>query len=137
MTVSPPALLAALMLTAGLAAAAPAAAAECANAAAATVPGAERQEQACLDDMTTAGHADQRHTDASDWAGLTPTGSRTRPASPGLQIDGYFPDTSTDEQHARLEPRRAVRDPAARRLERQARHHRRARRAQAVRAATS
>ena len=36
------------------------------------------------------------HTDASDWAGPARAGhARTRPACPGLQIDGYFPDTST------------------------------------------
>src|SRR5215210_151807 len=87
-------LLAALTLTAGLAAAAPAAAAECPNAAAATVPGAERQERACLDDLTTAGTQTNGHTDRSDWEGLSASGTRNPSGVPGLQIDGYFPDTS-------------------------------------------
>ena len=95
MTPSRSALLAALTLIAGLAAAAPAAAAECPNAGAATVPGAERQEQACLDDLTTAGTQTNGHTDRSDWEGLHATGTRNPTGVPGLQIDGYFPDTST------------------------------------------
>ena len=78
-----------------LAAAAPASAADCPNAAAATVPGAERQEQACLDDLTTAGTQTNGHTDAATGRACTRRARRTRPASPGLQIDGYFPDTST------------------------------------------
>ena len=53
-------LLAALVVIAGLAAAAPAAAAQCPNAAAATVPGAERQERACPRRSHHRGHADQR-----------------------------------------------------------------------------
>src|SRR5215208_4253838 len=95
MTPSRPALLAALTLIAGLAAAAPAAAAECPNAGAATVPGAERQEQACLDDLTTAGTQTNGHTDRSDWEGLNASGTKNPTGVPGLQIDGYFPDTST------------------------------------------
>jgi len=81
--------------TAVLLAAAPAAgAAECANQAAAKVPGAEMQKQACLDDLTTAGTRVSGHTDPSDWAGLTPTAQKNPSGVPGLQIDGYFPDTS-------------------------------------------
>src|SRR5215207_878221 len=95
MTPSRSALLAALTLIAGLAAAAPAAAAECPNAGAATVPGAERQEQACLDDLTTAGTQANGHTDRSDWEGLNAQGTKNPAGIPGLQIDGYFPDTST------------------------------------------
>ncbi|MEU4218755.1 tannase/feruloyl esterase family alpha/beta hydrolase [Actinoplanes sp. NPDC026623] len=55
------------------------------------VPGAERQQAQCLSDLTTAGG----HTDPADWAGLTPAGARNPAGVPGIQIDGYFPDTST------------------------------------------
>jgi predicted esterase len=75
--------------------AAPARAAECRNADAVKVPGAETQKSACLDDLTTAGTAASGHTDPSDWAGLTPTEQRNPSGVPGLQVDGYFPDTST------------------------------------------
>jgi predicted esterase len=70
-------------------------AAECPNAGAVSVPGAERQEQACLDDLTTAGTSQTGHTDQSDWAGLAAPSQRTPSGVPGLQVDGYFPDTST------------------------------------------
>ena len=59
------------------------------------VPGAERQEAACLADLTTAATVASGHTDPADWAGLTPAGARNPSGVPGLQIDGYFPDTST------------------------------------------
>src|SRR3954463_11408770 len=75
--------------------AAPARAAECSNADAVKVPGAEMQKSACLDDLTTAGTRQHRHTDASGWAGLTPTEQRNPSGVGGLQVDGYFPDTST------------------------------------------
>jgi len=75
--------------------AAPARAAECPNADAVKVPGAEMQKSACLDDLTTAGTTQTGHTDQSDWAGLTPTEQRNPSGVPGLQVDGYFPDTST------------------------------------------
>jgi len=78
-----------------LATAAPASAADCPNAAAATMPGAERQEQACLDDITTAGTQANGHTGRSDWEGLHAQGTKNPTGIPGLQIDGYFPDTST------------------------------------------
>jgi|tagenome__1003787_1003787.scaffolds.fasta_scaffold20953432_3 predicted esterase len=73
----------------------PARAAECPNADAVKVPGAEMQKSACLDDLTTAGTTTNGHTDESDWAGLTPTEQRNPTGVPGLQVDGYFPDTST------------------------------------------
>jgi hypothetical protein len=78
-----------------LAAASPAAAADCPNAAGSTVPGAEVQKQACLDDLTTAGTVATGHTDESDWAGLNASQTKNPSGVPGLQIDGYFPDTST------------------------------------------
>ncbi|GLY72728.1 tannase/feruloyl esterase family alpha/beta hydrolase [Actinoallomurus iriomotensis] len=59
------------------------------------VPGAERQVAACLDDLTTAGTVGTDHTDPSDWAGLQSTATRNPSGVPGIQIDGYFPDTST------------------------------------------
>jgi hypothetical protein len=70
-------------------------AAECSNADAARVPGAETQKSACLDDLTTAGTAATGHTDPSDYTGLTPTAQKNPSGVPGLQVDGYFPDTST------------------------------------------
>ncbi|MFP5372254.1 MAG: tannase/feruloyl esterase family alpha/beta hydrolase, partial [Actinomycetes bacterium] len=54
----------------------------------------EMQERACLEDLTTAGTTDSGHTDQSDWSGLTPRAQRNPSGVPGLQIDGYFPDTS-------------------------------------------
>ena len=88
----------AIAATAALAATflAPAAgAAECSNANAVQVPGAETQKAACLDDLTTAGTATTGHTDPSDYVGLTDTAQRNPSGVPGLQVDGYFPDTST------------------------------------------
>ncbi|MGH3786899.1 MAG: tannase/feruloyl esterase family alpha/beta hydrolase [Pseudonocardiaceae bacterium] len=67
----------------------------CAGMASATVPEAERQQSACLDDLTTAGTAASGHTDPADWAGLHPPGATNPTGVPGIQIDGYFPDTST------------------------------------------
>jgi hypothetical protein len=87
------AVLAALVLA--VLAAPPARAAECPNAGATKVPGAERQEVACLDDLTTAGTARTGHTDESDWAGLSAAGQVNPTGVPGLQVDGYFPDAST------------------------------------------
>jgi dienelactone hydrolase len=63
--------------------------------AAPTVPGAERQLAACLSDLTTAGTVATGHTDPADWAGLTSAGARNPSGVPGIQIDGYFPDSST------------------------------------------
>ncbi|MGI5484468.1 3-hydroxybutyrate oligomer hydrolase family protein [Streptomyces lavendofoliae] len=59
------------------------------------VPGAARQRVACLDELTTAGTVASGHTDPADWAGLTPKDLPTPSGVPGVQIDGYFPDTST------------------------------------------
>jgi Tannase and feruloyl esterase/3HB-oligomer hydrolase (3HBOH) len=59
------------------------------------VPGAQLQEVACLADLTTAGTVASGHTDPADWAGLHPAGARNPSGVPGIQIDGYFPDTST------------------------------------------
>ncbi len=76
-------------------AAEPAPAATCPNAARVRVPGAEVQKSACLDDLTTAGTVASGHTDPSDFAGLVPVEQRNPSGVAGLQVDGYFPDTST------------------------------------------
>jgi hypothetical protein len=59
------------------------------------VPMAEHQEVSCLDELTTAGTVASGHTVTADWAGLTHTGLPQPSGVPGIQIDGYFPDTST------------------------------------------
>ncbi|HEY0639183.1 MAG TPA: tannase/feruloyl esterase family alpha/beta hydrolase [Pseudonocardiaceae bacterium] len=58
------------------------------------VPLAEHQERACLADLTTAGTVATGHTDPADWAGLHPLGAVNPTGVPGIQVDGYFPDTS-------------------------------------------
>jgi hypothetical protein len=63
-----------------------------------TVPGAERLETACLNDLTTTGTILTGHTDNSDFTGfgeLNAPGTDKPAAVPGIQLDGYFPDTST------------------------------------------
>ncbi|WP_377643793.1 3-hydroxybutyrate oligomer hydrolase family protein [Oryzobacter terrae] len=59
------------------------------------VKGAERVEVACLDDLTTTGTTRSGHTNPADWSGLHAPGTRTPSGVPGIQVDGYFPDTST------------------------------------------
>ncbi|WP_424918098.1 3-hydroxybutyrate oligomer hydrolase family protein [Streptomyces sp. wa1064] len=59
------------------------------------VPGAAHQQADCLEELTTAGTVTSGHTDPADWAGLTPKDLATPSGVPGIQIDGYFPDTST------------------------------------------
>ena len=62
-----------------------------------SVPGAEHAETACLPDITTAGllrAAPGKYTDQSDWATLSAPGTTNPTGVPGLQVDGYFPDTS-------------------------------------------
>ncbi|MFE3122671.1 tannase/feruloyl esterase family alpha/beta hydrolase [Streptomyces hydrogenans] len=71
------------------------AAGHCARQAQLRVPGAEHQQSACLDELTTAGTVASGHTDPADWAGLTPKDLAVPSGVPGIQIDGYFPDTST------------------------------------------
>lgn len=75
--------------------AAPARAATCPSSDAIQVPGAEQQKIACLDDLSTAGLLKTGHTVQSDWNGLNAAGAVNPPGVSGLQIDGYFPDTST------------------------------------------
>ncbi|MFI9151405.1 tannase/feruloyl esterase family alpha/beta hydrolase [Streptomyces sp. NPDC053367] len=59
------------------------------------VPGAEFQRSACLADLTTTGLAGTPYTDTADQAGLTAKDTRSPSGVPGVQVDGYFPDTST------------------------------------------
>jgi len=63
------------------------------------VPRAEEQKLACLDDLTTAGTTASGHTDPADWAGLHASGTRNPTGVPGIQVDGYFPDSSTSNTH--------------------------------------
>ena len=67
----------------------------CSRMARVDVPGAERQEKACLDDLTTAGTVASGHTNPDDWNGLHAPGTRNPSGVPGIQVDGYFPDSST------------------------------------------
>ncbi len=60
-----------------------------------TVPGAEHAQSVCLPDLTTAGTIGSGHTDPADWAGLHAPGTQNPSGTPGIQIDGYFPDSST------------------------------------------
>lgn len=91
---------ASLALLGGLATAAPASAdkpqgGHCARQSKIRVPGAEVQTLACLDDLTTAGTVASGHTNPGDWAGLNAAGTVNPTGVPGIQVDGYFPDTST------------------------------------------
>lgn len=71
-------------------------AAECTNMGAIVVPGAERQLNWCLEDLSTPYLILTNHTDASDWGTLHSRTTRNPSgAVPGIQIDGHFTDTST------------------------------------------
>ncbi|HYO36800.1 MAG TPA: tannase/feruloyl esterase family alpha/beta hydrolase [Geodermatophilus sp.] len=62
------------------------------------VPGAELAVTACLPDITTAGLLQApagQYTDQADWISLHAPGTANPSGVPGLQVDGYFPDTST------------------------------------------
>ncbi|WP_318217513.1 tannase/feruloyl esterase family alpha/beta hydrolase [Streptomyces sp. SCL15-6] len=91
-------LLAAAMTAAALTGPSPAGAAEggehCARQERVRVPGAALQQRACLADLTTTGLAGTPYTDLADQAGLTAAGTRTPSGVPGIQVDGYFPDSS-------------------------------------------
>ena len=77
-------------------AAAPTPAAQCTNMAALAVPGAQRQELSCLDDLSTRYLVAVGRTDASDWGTLHSQQTRNPAgAVPGIQVDGHFADTST------------------------------------------
>lgn len=59
------------------------------------VPGAERQLVTCLDDLTTPNLIATGRTVPADWARLNAAGTVNPTGVPGLQVDGYFPDSST------------------------------------------
>ncbi|MDQ6650022.1 MAG: tannase/feruloyl esterase family alpha/beta hydrolase [Actinomycetota bacterium] len=94
----PVAAVTALLAAALASAATPAAASPACDAAKplVAVPGAEQQDKTCLENMQTPALSLAGRTDPSDWAGLNSVRS-TNPqtATPGMQIDGFFPDTST------------------------------------------
>ena len=79
-------------LVAALVVPVPAAAAE--SCARLHVPMAQRQVVSCLGELTTAGTVASGHTVAADWAGLTQASLPQPSGVPGIQVDGYFPDTS-------------------------------------------
>ncbi|MFF4521539.1 tannase/feruloyl esterase family alpha/beta hydrolase [Streptomyces bluensis] len=58
------------------------------------VPGAALQQISCHDDLTTSALAGTPYTDTADQAGLMARGTHNPSGVPGLQIDGYFPDSS-------------------------------------------
>ncbi|MFV0137396.1 tannase/feruloyl esterase family alpha/beta hydrolase [Streptomyces sp. HMX87] len=58
------------------------------------VPGAALQRTACLNDLTTTGLAGTPYTDMADQAGLTAAATHKPSGVPGIQVDGYFPDSS-------------------------------------------
>ncbi|MBQ0996683.1 tannase/feruloyl esterase family alpha/beta hydrolase [Streptomyces sp. RK62] len=91
--------LAAALLAAALGGPGPASAAtgtgqHCARQDRLRVPGAAFQQTACLADLTTTGLAGTPYTDMADQAGLTARDTRKPSGVPGVQIDGYFPDSS-------------------------------------------
>lgn len=67
----------------------------CARIGSVDVPRAPMQKVACLDDLTTSSTVLTGHTDLSDWSGLHAPGTRNPSGVPGIQVDGYFPDSST------------------------------------------
>ncbi len=69
--------------------------AHCGGQSSVLVPDAEMQKVSCLEDLTTAGTTVSGHTNVNDWAGLHALGTQNPSGVPGIQVDGYFPDTST------------------------------------------
>ncbi|GAC1328440.1 MAG: tannase/feruloyl esterase family alpha/beta hydrolase [Mycobacteriales bacterium] len=94
-----PVVAAAVLLGGVLAGAAgPAAASPACDAAKAdvSVPGAAQQDKTCLENMQNPALTIAGRTDPSDWAGLNSVRSiNPQTPTPGMQIDGYFPDDST------------------------------------------
>ncbi|SDJ94740.1 tannase/feruloyl esterase family alpha/beta hydrolase [Streptomyces indicus] len=88
------AVLLALVAPGGQAAAHPGGTALCDRAERVTVKGAEHQQAVCLPDLTTAALVGTPYTNPADWAGLSAQGTVNPSGVRGVQIDGYFPDTS-------------------------------------------
>ena len=78
-----------------LATAAPTSAADCPDVDAIRVPHGRKSSAYCLDDLTTAGLTPDLHTDPRDYAGLHARDTVNPSGVPGIQINGYFEDTST------------------------------------------
>lgn len=93
--------LAMIATTAGIASAGPGAGNKhehCGRITKIAVPGAEKQVTSCHDDLTTTGllaKGNGTYTDATDFAGLAAPGTTPIIGVPGIQVDGYFPDTSS------------------------------------------
>lgn len=68
--------------------------ANCAGQQGVRVPGAEYQTTACLPDLTTSALTGTKYTDRSDWMSLQAKGTKNPSGVPGVQVDGYFPDSS-------------------------------------------
>jgi alpha-beta hydrolase superfamily lysophospholipase len=80
--------------------AAPTRAADCPEARGIVVPGAERQDVACVSDLTTAGTTATGHTNPLEWTALQARGTRNPSGVPGVQVDGHFADdSSTNANH--------------------------------------
>jgi len=88
-----------LAMSGAVAAAEPAGGAHCARADRLHVPFAERQQVSCVDELTTAGTVESGHTVETDWTGLTQASLPQPSGVPGIQVDGYFPDSSTTNTH--------------------------------------
>ena len=67
----------------------------CANAARIAVPGAQYQRTACLADMTTYALARSDYTNPANYALQAASATVLPRGVPGVQVDGYFPDTSS------------------------------------------
>jgi dienelactone hydrolase len=67
----------------------------CANISQIVVPGAQFQRLACLDDMTTYALAHTDYTNPANYALQVPSATILPRGVPGIQVDGYFPDSST------------------------------------------
>ena len=80
-----------LLTVPGVAAADP-----CSNADAIRVPGAELQRVECQPDLSATALSAVGRSDTSDWANLHSKQSKNPPAGAGIQVDGYFPDDSTN-----------------------------------------
>ena len=64
------------------------------------VPGADRQDEYCLPDMTTEGLQASGRTGRVDWQVLNAAGAVNPPRPvPGIQVDGHFPDDSTTNEN--------------------------------------
>jgi dienelactone hydrolase len=68
------------------------------------VPGAEAQVLTCLAHLTTRGTVPAGRSNPAHFGLLDAAGTQQPTATvPGLQVDGYFPDTSTTNTHATLD----------------------------------